>query len=100
MKSYDIIRKPLLSEKSYATIHEKVYTFVVDKSATKVDIKRAVEEMFKVEVESVITINAKGHKKSRNTNQWRTVGRTSDYKKAVVALKKESKPIAFFESLS
>lgn len=100
MKAYDIIKKPLLSEKSYAKIQDKVYTFVVEKSATKVDIKKAIEEIFKVDVESVNVMNVKGHKKSQNTKQGRTVGRTSDYKKAIVTLKKDSKPIAFFESLS
>ena len=100
MNAYDIIKKPLLSEKSYAKISDKIYTFVVDKSATKVDIKRAVEEIFKVDVESVNTLNVKGHEKSQNTKKGRTVGKTSDYKKAIVTLKKESKPIAFFESLS
>lgn len=100
MNAYEIIKKPLLSEKSYAKIQGKVYTFIVEKSATKIDIKRAVEEVFKVEVESVNTVNVKGHEKSQNTKKGRTVGRTSDYKKAIVTLKESSKPIAFFESLS
>ena len=100
MNAYDIIKKPLLSEKSYAKISEKIYTFVVDKNATKVDIRNAVEEIFNVQVEKVNTINIKGHEKTQNTKKGRTVGRTSDYKKAIVTLKKDSKPIAFFESLS
>ena len=100
MNAYEIIKKPLLTEKSYAKIGEKVYTFVVDKNATKVDIRNAVEEIFKVQVEKVNTMNVKGHEKSQNTKKGRTVGRTSDYKKAIVTLKKDSKPIAFFESLS
>lgn len=100
MEAYRIIRKPILTEKSYSGIAQKVYTFEVDKSATKIDIKRAVEEMFKVEVAKVNTITVKGHKKTQNTKAGRTVGRTSDYKKAIVTLKETSKPIAFFESLS
>ena len=100
MNAYDIIKKPLLSEKSYAKISDKIYTFVVDKNATKIDIRNAVEEIFNVQVEKVNTINVKGHKKTQNTKKGRTVGRTSDYKKAIVTLKKDSKPIAFFESLS
>lgn len=100
MNAYDVIKKPLLSEKSYAKISEKVYTFVVDKNATKVDIRKAVEEIFKVQVEKVNTMNVKGHEKSQNTKKGRTVGKTSDYKKAIVTLKADSKPIAFFESLS
>ena len=48
MNAYDIIKRPLLSEKSYATIADKKYTFVVEKSANKVEIRKAVEEIFKV----------------------------------------------------
>lgn len=100
MNAYDIIKKPLLSEKSYAKISDKIYTFVVDKNATKIDVKNAVEQIFNVQVEKVNTLNVKGHEKSQNTKKGRTVGKTSDYKKAIVTLKKDSKPIAFFESLS
>ena len=100
MNAYEIIKKPLLTEKSYAKISEKVYTYVVDKNATKVDNRNAVEEIFKVQVEKVNTMNVKGQEKSQNTKKGRTVGRTSDYKKAIVTLKRDSKPIAFFESLS
>ena len=100
MNAYDIIKKPLLSEKSYAQIGEKIYTFVVDKAATKIDIRNAVEKIFDVKVEKVNTMIVKGKEKSQNTKKGRTVGKTSDYKKAIVTLKKDSKPIAFFESLS
>jgi len=100
MNAYEIIKKPLLSEKSYAKISEKVYTFVCDKNATKVDIRNAVEKIFDVKVEKVNTMIVKGKEKSQNTKKGRTVGKTSDYKKAIVTLKKDSKPIAFFESLS
>ncbi len=100
MNAYEIIKKPLMSEKSYAGIQNKVYTFVVDKKAGKVEIRKAVEEIFGVEVEKVNTSIVKGHEKSQNTRSGRTVGKTGDYKKAIVTLKKDSKPIAFFESLS
>ena len=100
MEASEIIVKPLLTEKSYSGIQNKVYTFVVNKNANKVEIAQAVETMFNVEVAKVNTLNMKGHKKSQNTKQGRTVGKTSDYKKAVVTLKENSKPIAFFESLS
>lgn len=100
MEANEIIIKPLLTEKSYAGIQNKVYSFVVNKSANKVQIAQAVEKMFNVEVAKVNTLIMKGHKKSQNTKQGRTVGRTSDYKKAVVTLTEKSKPIAFFESLS
>lgn len=100
MNAQQIIKKPLLTEKSYQGIKNKVYTFVVDKSANKIEIAKAVEEIFKVEVEKVNTMVVKGHRKEQNTKSGRTVGKTSDYKKAVVYLKSSSKPIAFFESLS
>lgn len=100
MEAYEIIRKPLLTEKSYVGIQNKVYTFVVDKRATKTEIKKAVENIFNVQVEKVNTVNVKGKTKAQNTKAGRTVGKTSDYKKAIVTLKDSSKPIAFFESLS
>ena len=99
MKAHDIIIKPILTEKSYAGIANKVYTFKVAKIANKVDIRKAIEEIFGVQVEKVNTLNVKGHTKTQNTKQGRTVGRTSDYKKAVVTLTKDSKTIAFFDSL-
>ncbi|MFA6860070.1 MAG: 50S ribosomal protein L23 [Clostridia bacterium] len=99
MKAYEIIKKPILSEKSYAGIANKTYTFEVSKEASKVEIRKAIEEIFKVKVENVNTLNVKGHEKSQNTKTGRTVGKTSDYKKAIVTLTKESKPIPFFESL-
>ena len=89
-----------MTEKSYAGIQNKVYTFVVDKRAGKVEIKKAVEEIFKVQVEKVNTLIVKGKTVSRNTRSGVTVGNTGDYKKAIVTLTKDSKPIAFFESLS
>lgn len=100
MEANEIIVRPLLTEKSYSGIQNKTYTFVVNKNANKVQIAQAVEKMFNVEVANVNTVNVKGHKKAQNTKQGRTVGRTSDYKKAIVSLTEKSKPIAFFESLS
>ena len=100
MEANKIIIKPLLTEKSYAGIQNKVYTFVVAKNADKVAIKKAVEELFEVKVESVNTVIVKGHKKTQNTKAGRTVGKTSDYKKAIVTLTADSKSIAFFDSLS
>lgn len=100
MEATEIIIKPLLTEKSYSGIANKVYSFVVAKNANKVEIAQAVETMFNVEVAKVNTLIVKGRKKSQNTKQGRTVGKTSDYKKAVVTLTEKSKPIAFFESLS
>ena len=100
MEANKIIIRPLLTEKSYAGIQNKVYTFEVAKCADKVAIKKAVEELFEVKVESVNTVIVKGHKKTQNTKAGRTVGKTSDYKKAIVTLKADSKSIGFFDSLS
>ena len=95
MAAHDIIIKPLLSEKSYAGIKDKKYSFIVKKDANKTEIKLAIEEIFGVQVEKVNTLNCHGKLK----RMGRTQGYTSDYKKAVVTLKKDSKGIAFFESL-
>ena len=100
MKAQDIIIKPVLTEKSYAGVQNKIYTFKVAKSANKIEIKNAVEELFDVKVAKVNTLNVKGKQKTQNTRQGRTVGKTSDYKKAVVTLTEDSKTIAFFDSLS
>ena len=100
MNAYDIIKRPLLSEKNYATIADKKYTFVVAKEANKVEIRKAVEEIFKVKVQKVNTLIVKGKEKTQNTKNGRTVGKTSDYKKAIVWLTSDSKPIEFFESLN
>lgn len=96
MRAHDIIIKPLLTEKSYAGIDGKKYSFVVDKRANKTEIKLAVEELFDVKVDSVNTVNVRGKLKRQGKHQ----GLTSSYKKAIVQLKSDSKAIAFFESLS
>ncbi|MBQ9369864.1 MAG: 50S ribosomal protein L23 [Clostridia bacterium] len=96
MNSFDIIIKPILSEKSFSGIQMKRYTFKVAKNATKVDIKRAVEEVFGVEVAKVNTINVQGKVKRRGA----TSGKRPDYKKAIVQLTENSKSIEFFDSLT
>lgn len=96
MKAYDIIIRPVLSEKSYDGISSKKYTFEVAKSANKVDIKKAVEEIFSVKVEKVNTSNIRGKLKTQGRNK----GYTSKWKKATVHLTADSKAIEFFESLS
>ncbi len=93
---YDIILKPVLTEKSYDNIASKRYGFIVDKRATKTDIKRAVESIFGVKVDRVNTMNSLGKMK----RQGRTQGRTASTKKAYVQLKKDSKGIEFFDSLT
>lgn len=96
MKAYDIILRPALTEKSYAGIEGKRYTFIVAKNATKHSIAAAVEQAFGVSVESVNVVNYEGKMK----RQGRTEGRRASYKKAYVKLTADSKPIEFFESLS
>ena len=96
MNAYDIIIRPVLSEKSYNGIPNKIYTFQVSKNANKVEIKKAVEEIFGVKVEKVNTVNVEGKIKK----QGKTQGRTPGWKKAVVHLTSDSKAIEFFESLA
>ena len=96
MAAHDIIIKPLLSEKSYAGIKDKKYFFIVAKNANKTQIKLAIEEIFGVKVEKVNTANVHGKLK----RQGKYEGYTSDAKKAAVLLKKDSKSIEFFDSLS
>ncbi|HJD05404.1 MAG TPA: 50S ribosomal protein L23 [Candidatus Onthoplasma faecipullorum] len=100
MTAQEIILKPIMTEKSYAGFPNKVYTFEVNMKANKVEIKKAVEELFEVQVARVNTMIVKGTTKVRRTKNGRVTGRTSDYKKAIVFLKPESKAIAFFESLN
>jgi len=95
MDAYQIIKKPLLSEKAYSGIPNKRYTFLVDTRATKTQIKAAVEELFSVKVDTVNTINVPGKYK----RQGRSEGYTSKRKKAYVTLKEGEKAIAFFEGL-
>lgn len=96
MNFYDIIIKPVLSEKSYDGIPNKRYVFSVQKSATKTQIKMAVEAIFGVKVEKVNTVRTQGKIK----RMGRTEGRRPEVKKAYVSLTKDSKAIEFFESLS
>lgn len=94
--AYDIIIRPVLTEKSYATIADKKYVLVVDIKSNKSEIKAAVEKIFGVKVESVNTLRTDGKIK----RQGRTQGRTPEIKKAYVTLKKDSKPIEFFEGMA
>ncbi|HIW56093.1 MAG TPA: 50S ribosomal protein L23 [Firmicutes bacterium] len=96
MKQYDIIKRPVLSEKSYSEIANKKYVFEVAVDANKIEIKEAVEKIFGVKVEKVNTINVRGKLK----RQGRTQGYTSKRKKAIVQLTKDSKAIEFFENLA
>ena len=96
-KAYDIIKKPVLTEKSYVAMADKKYTFEVAINANKTEIKLAIEEIFEgVKVENVNTMRTLGKMK----RQGRTQGRTPEVKKAIVTLKKDSKGIPFFEGMA
>ena len=95
MNNYDVIIRPILSEKSFADVKNKKYTFEVRKDATKDKIKLAVEAIFKVKVEKVNTARYDGKIKRQGKHE----GARPDWKKAFVQLTKDSKAIEFFESL-
>lgn len=92
---YDVILKPVISERSMDDVQERKYTFKVAKDANKTEVKLALQEIFDVEVEKVNIMNVNGKIK----RMGRTVGRTPDYKKAIVTLTEKSKEIEFFQGL-
>ena len=93
---YDVIKKPVITEKSMNAIGDKKYTFLVHPEANKTQIKEAVEKMFEgTKVKSVNTMNLDGKKKRRGM----VVGKTAKSKKAIVALTEDSKDIEIFEGL-
>jgi large subunit ribosomal protein L23 len=97
MKSpYDIILRPVLTEKSYDGMNEKKYAFEVAVDAGKTEIKMAVETIFGVKVKSVNTMRVEGKMK----RQGRTQGRRPERKKAYVTLTEASKGIEFFEGMA
>lgn len=96
---HDIIKRPVLSEKAYEGFADKRYIFEVDIRANKSEIKQAVETAFAddgIKVEKVNTLRTVGKMK----RQGRTQGMTPETKKAYVILKKDSKPIKFFEGMT
>ena len=95
LTSHDIIRKPVITEKSMAAMAEKKYTFIVHMSANKVQIKKAIEEVFGVKVEKVQTIRTMGKTKRMRVH----VGKRADQKKAIITLAQDSKGIEFFEGM-
>ena len=94
--SYDIILRQVISEQSMEHVDIKKYVFEVVRDANKLEIKKAVEEIFDVEVEKVTTLNMKGKKKRVGRYPG---GSRSAWKKAVVRLKDSSKTIEFFEGM-
>ena len=92
---YDVILKPVISEKSMDEAQNKKYTFKVAVDATKTEVKEAVEEIFEVDVKKVNIMNVKGKVK----RMGRTAGMTAASKKAIVTLTPDSKEIEFFQEL-
>ncbi len=96
LKYYDIIQKPVITEKSMEAMGEKKYTFLVHTDATKGQIKEAVEKLFEgTKVAKVNTMNQEGKTRRRG----RTSGKTAKTKKAIVKLTEDSKDIEIFEGL-
>ena len=92
---YDIVIRPIITERSMASVADKKYVFEVAKDAGKIEIKNAVEQIFGVKVAKVNTISMKA-----KTKRVRYVeGKTSAWKKAIVKLTADSKTIEFFDSL-
>ena len=96
MTAYDIVIRPIITERAMAGAADKKYVFEVAKSAGKVEIKKAVEEIFGVKVAKVNTINYDGKTKRMGAGR---PGTRKSWKKAYVQLTKDSKTIEFFESM-
>ena len=95
LTSHDIIRKPVITEKTMNDMAQNKYTFIVDINSNKSQIKRAVEEVFGVKVANVQTLRTMGKTKRMGVH----VGKRADYKKAIITLAEDSKSIEFFEGL-
>ena len=94
--AYDIIIKPVITEQSMEATEDKKYVFQVAIDANKVEIKKAVEEIFGVKVSKVNTLNMQGKKKRTGAYP---AGRRPSWKKAIVTLTENSKTIEFFEGV-
>ncbi len=96
MISYDVIIRPIISERSMAAVADKKYVFEVAPAAGKIEIKKAVEEAFGVKVAKVNTMIVPGKAKRMGAGR---PGRTKDWKKAIVQLTDDSKTIELFEGM-
>ena len=92
----DVILAPVITEKSMEATMSKKYTFKVAKDAEKIEIAKAIEEIFGVKVQKVNTVSVRGRKR----RQGLYVGYTPSWKKAIVTLTPDSKSIEFFESMT
>ena len=96
MHNHDIIIKPIVSEKSMDQLADRKYTFKVAKNANKIEIKKAIEEVFGVKVEKITTSMVLGKVKRMGA----TSGKRADWKKAIVKLTEDSKTIEFFDGMA
>ncbi|MDK2809702.1 MAG: large subunit ribosomal protein [Petroclostridium sp.] len=94
--AHDIIIRPIISERSMDQVADRKYTFVVALNANKIEIKKAVEELFGVKVESVNTLRVLGKIKRMGMHS----GKRPDWKKAIVKLTEDSKAIEIFEGMA
>ena len=95
-QAYDIIKRPIITERSMEQTEMKRYTFEVAKTANKIEVGKAIEEIFGVKVSKVNTLNMKGKAKRMG---GRPAGRRANWKKAMVTLTADSKSIELFEGL-
>ena len=95
MVAQDIIIRPIITEKTMSGTPMKKYTFEVAKDSNKIEIAKAVEKLFEVEVSRVRTLNVRGRLKKQGKSQ----GYTPSWKKAYVTLKENSKNIEFFDNM-
>ena len=96
MIAQDIIIRPIITEKSMMGAVDKKYTFEVAKSANKIEIAKACEELFKVKVAKVNTVSVRGKFRRQGQNNG---GYTKSWKKAIVTLTQDSKSIECFEGM-
>lgn len=94
MELYSVIKKPIITEKSMTMMGENKYTFAVNPKANKIEIRNAVESIFKVKVIDVNTVSVRGKKKRVGMH----AGRKSDWKKAIVKIA-DGQEIKFFEGM-
>ena len=96
MTAYDIIIRPVITERSMNSVADKKYVFEVAPTAGKIEIKKAIEEIFGVKVAAVNTMNVSGKAKRMGAAR---PGRTKEWKKAIVQLTEDSKTIEMFEGM-
>lgn len=96
MIAHDIVIRPVITEKSMLGAVNKIYTFEVAKSANKIEIAKACEEVFGVKVAKVNTVSMRGKFRRQGRNNG---GYSKGWKKAIVKLTEDSKPIEFFEGM-